>query len=59
MTDEEKIMRLSCVLVGCDGITELDVMKFLKMYKEMQNIDYEEAEEQRIEHARAMSSRKR
>lgn len=63
MDDDEAVSRLTCLYVdggvGDGFVTEPQARTFLAMWREMQNIDREIAEEQRVAHAREMSQGKR
>lgn len=61
MTDEEKIARLTALYVseGDRLTTTEEAETFLVLYREMQTIDREEAEDAKVQHARDMSRPKR
>lgn len=59
MDQEIIIDRLCAIWLGGREPTREEAFCFLLMYREMQDIDREIAEEQRIEHAREMSKPRR
>ena len=56
-----EIARLTCLWIKelNRSPTEAEAAAFISMYREMQEIDHEENERQRIEHAREMSKPRR
>ncbi len=58
MIEEEIILRLTCIWSGGSQVTEAQAERFLRLYREMQEIDAYEREEARVAHARKMSQPK-
>lgn len=54
MDESEKVNRLACLY----GVDKDEAKRFVRMWEEMKLIDRDEAEEDRVAHAREMSKPK-